>query len=275
MPKILCPNCNSSYQVDPSVIGQKVRCHSCETVFFAEERKEDDIIDLGPQQMESPKQSDNNTTYYFSDLIFADGTEFSRKQMFLFNFVTIFIAVLIVIIVNFIFPPSVAAWPLLPIAALYFIIKRSRDCKIWKKTRSSASSDVELFYKTKALAEKGNQYAQNHVGICYALGKGTSIDCYEALKWFKKANQAGSYNAQCNLGWCYYYGRGVKKNYSKAVSCFKRSSNLPEAQYNLGICFYNGNGVSKNNEKAINWWHKSLEQGCDEARDALKKIGVL
>lgn len=275
MPTICCPNCNKSYQVDSSVIGHKARCHSCGIVFVAEEQQEEDIIDLGPQQFEEPKQSQENTPFYFSNLILADGMEFSRKQMRAYNFVIIIVSVLVVLIVNFLFPPSVAVWPLLPFAALVFIIKRSRDYKTWKKIRNSPHSDVELFCKAKALAEKGNQYAQNQVGICYVLGIGTSTDCYEALKWFKKADQEGSYNAQCNLGWCYYYGRGVEKNYSKAVSCFKRSSNLPEAQYNLGVCFYNGNGVSKNNEKAINWWHKSFEQGCDEARDALKKLEVL
>lgn len=45
------------------------------------------------------------------------------------------------------------------------------------------------------------------------------------------------------------------------------------AQYNLGVCYYNGNGVAKDQAEAVKWWRKDAEQGHEEAKYELKRLG--
>lgn len=44
MAKIVCPNCNQSYEVDDNVLGEKVECAVCNTKFTACETKSDEAV---------------------------------------------------------------------------------------------------------------------------------------------------------------------------------------------------------------------------------------
>jgi TPR repeat protein len=65
----------------------------------------------------------------------------------------------------------------------------------------------------RPLAEQGNASAQFNIGLMYKLGKGTSKDIDEAVKWFDRAARQGNVLAQINLGIAYEQGEGVPQNY--------------------------------------------------------------
>jgi len=46
-----------------------------------------------------------------------------------------------------------------------------------------------------------------------------------------------------------------------------------EAQYNLGMCFFKGDCGKQDKKEAVKWLRKAAEQGCEEAKDALRKLG--
>ena len=61
----------------------------------------------------------------------------------------------------------------------------------------------------RPLAEQGDAYAQNNLGVMYENGNGVVQDYAEAAKWYRLAAEQGVANAQNNLGSMYEYGRGV------------------------------------------------------------------
>ena len=74
----------------------------------------------------------------------------------------------------------------------------------------------ELFTQ---LAEQGNYYGQNGLGVMYEKGGGVAQDYVKAVEWYRKSAEQGYAIAQCNLGNMYYRGRGVEQDYTKAVEC--------------------------------------------------------
>lgn len=75
---------------------------------------------------------------------------------------------------------------------------------------------------------------------------------------------------------CYYFGYGVPKSLEKAAYWFKKAAEQGDAgaQYSLGACYYLGYGVPKSREKAVYWYKKAAEQGLQEAKDALRALGL-
>jgi len=71
---------------------------------------------------------------------------------------------------------------------------------------------------------------QNDLGVCYAVGSGIAVDKAEAVKWYKRAADAGDANAQNNLGVCYAKGAGVAVNKAEAVKWWKRAAAAGHAE---------------------------------------------
>ena len=80
------------------------------------------------------------------------------------------------------------------------------------------SKNLSEFEETKALAEKGDASAQNHLGYMYDAGNGVSQDFEEAAKWYRKAAEQGEAFAQFNLGIKYSTGQGVLQNFVTAYA---------------------------------------------------------
>ena len=51
----------------------------------------------------------------------------------------------------------------------------------------------------RADAEQGYADAQYDPGRCYAKGEGVTQDCFEAVKWYRKAAEQGEPDAQSAL----------------------------------------------------------------------------
>ena len=79
----------------------------------------------------------------------------------------------------------------------------------------------EAAYKLwQPLAEQGDLYAQNYIGIHHYLGLGVSRDYKKAKQWFEKAAEAGFADAQYNIGMMYENGEYVEQSYIEAHKWF-------------------------------------------------------
>ena len=83
--------------------------------------------------------------------------------------------------------------------------------------QSAAASE---FDEMKALADKGDAYAQNNLGVMYDNGRGVPENDAEAVKWFRKAAAQGRADAQSELGFMYGTGKGVPENSIRAYVWF-------------------------------------------------------
>jgi hypothetical protein len=121
----------------------------------------------------------------------------------------------------------------------------------------------------------GNSEAIFNVGVMLRDGQGVAANADEALKWFLKADLG--YPAATNaIGVLYQQGKAVERDYTQAMDYYKRAAergNVP-AMYNIGVLYEGGLGVMRSREQAIVWYKKAAEAKSDDARAALKSLGV-
>ena len=67
------------------------------------------------------------------------------------------------------------------------------------------------------LAEQGNPYAQNDLGVMYEGGERVAQDYEKAVFWYQRAAEQGYDVAQSNLGNMYDRGDGVAQDYEEAA----------------------------------------------------------
>lgn len=122
----------------------------------------------------------------------------------------------------------------------------------------------EEFEHIKKIADMGNSYAQNHVGIYYKNEKNFGL----AAKYFKMG--ADQYNNDCqhNLGSCYEYGEGVKKNMEKAYKYYKLAAeqNNIMSQLQLAFIYSKGEVVGKDDGLAMYYCKLSADNGYTVAQ---------
>jgi hypothetical protein len=121
-------------------------------------------------------------------------------------------------------------------------------------------------------ANKGNSFAQSHLGYCYATGTGVSINPQKAIMWWSMAAEQGNEEAQYNLGELYYWGDVVKKDIQKAVVWYIKAAKqgVTDAQFRLGELYYDGEGVTKDYKEAKYWMQKAAMNGHTNAEEWLR-----
>jgi TPR repeat protein len=117
----------------------------------------------------------------------------------------------------------------------------------------------------RRLAESGQVYEENEMGMSTALVVESPTGGEQARKWFEKAARKGYAAAQVNLAAMYVYGWGVQKNYGTALYWLKEATGhgYGRAYTNLGILYLNGWGVRQDYGEA-----RSLFQNGAKAGDA-------
>ena len=70
----------------------------------------------------------------------------------------------------------------------------------------------------KALAERGDTFAQVTLGAMYERGEGVPQDFQVAFKWHLLAAERGDSRAQYNIGFMYVKGLGVPHDYIRAYA---------------------------------------------------------
>lgn len=125
----------------------------------------------------------------------------------------------------------------------------------------------------RSFAENGNPSFQFQLGKLYARGEWVEQDWSEAFKWYSLAADKGNDMAQNNLGVMYCYNdKGLTQDFSKAFSLFEKSAakNNRLAFLNLGEMYKNGEGVEIDYKKAMEYYKKA-----DEALKALEAGFIL
>jgi S1-C subfamily serine protease len=127
------------------------------------------------------------------------------------------------------------------------------------------------FQEAKALAEKGDVYAQSMLGYYYASGEGVPKDMAEAVRWWGDAAEHGESTAQSSLGRAYLIGDGIPEDFVAAVKWLTKAAQQgdSDAQSNLGHCYAAGKGVPEDFVAAVKWYRKAAEQGLDMAQSQL------
>lgn len=108
----------------------------------------------------------------------------------------------------------------------------------------------DLFVKS---SRKGNNWADNQLGVMNRYGVHVTKNLAEALRFFKFAADKGNPAAQANLADMYRLGDGVPKNPDQAFQWAMKSSEQkwPAGLNQLGILFRDGLGVRQDSERAI------------------------
>lgn len=84
-------------------------------------------------------------------------------------------------------------------------------------------------------------------------------DIVDAMRWYRKAAEAGSAEGQLQLARHLDYS----EQNEEAVAWYQKAADQghPEAQHELGGLYASGEGVEKDPEKAIHWITRAAEQG--------------
>ncbi|WP_072934762.1 dynamin family protein [Schwartzia succinivorans] len=117
--------------------------------------------------------------------------------------------------------------------------------------RHSFAEAVKWYRKA---AEAGNADAMYHLGYAYEYGSGVKKDKIEAEKWYKKAAGAGSEFAKRRI-------KGIELEiYSKATE-----AGNADAMANRGYVYDYGVGVEKDKAEALKWYKEAIKAGCNDA----------
>ena len=129
----------------------------------------------------------------------------------------------------------------------------------------------------RAKALRGDADAAFRKGYRYAVGRarGTQADWREAVRWWKLAASArdGNPRAWFYLGTCFDNGMGVRKSVVEAMRWYRRAADagVPEAQYNLAFGYRDGAGVRQDAKRAVRYYRMAATQGYP---DAQRDLGV-
>jgi TPR repeat protein len=97
----------------------------------------------------------------------------------------------------------------------------------------------------------------------------------EIIDRYHKMAIKGDNEAQQKVGLMYYLGYGVKKDYTEALKWFElgAENNNSESQYSLGAMYYQGYGVQPNKDEGVKWFRRSASNGNVDARNTLQQLG--
>lgn len=112
-----------------------------------------------------------------------------------------------------------------------------------------------------ALAESGDTEAMVTLGMRYRDGEGVERDRPAAVRWYRKAVDAGSKNACDHLGFMYMRSWGVRRDFAEARKLFEKAEKHSQALYNLGRIYGEGLGVEVDLEQAERLWNSSRIRG--------------
>lgn len=92
--------------------------------------------------------------------------------------------------------------------------------------------------------------------------------------WLQKAATQGHASAQNNLGVCYSLGRGTPIDHDKAVVLYKRAARNKDemAASNLGECYEKGEGVEVNPREALRWYRLAKRWGNEDVDEAIARM---
>ena len=107
------------------------------------------------------------------------------------------------------------------LAILALLLPRAALSALASAKNAYAEGDFQTaFLGFQALAEEGDNFAQNRLGMLYRDGKGTEQNFEKAAGLFKKAAEDGFIGAYWNLGRLYEEGLGIEQDYIQAFKWY-------------------------------------------------------
>jgi uncharacterized protein len=166
---------------------------------------------------------------------------------------------------------TVLAVVLLPVLAASVLAQKSakEQCSLAVVTRLLGGREPVCETRVaEEMAQRGNVFEQNQLGIASILAIGPDYSERDALKWFEQAARRGYSAAQVNLAVMYINGWGTPVNIGTALRWLHAAADQgqPRAYLNLGILFLNGQGVHQDNAEAFRWFQKGAEADDSEAQ---------
>ena len=143
-------------------------------------------------------------------------------------------------------------------------------------TRSRASDPVDpeeeakqrpdeteqaYYERLLSLAEGDNVCAQVKVAEALFHGKGLPLDREAAVKWYRKAADAGEPSAQASLGYCLFNGLGCERNRDEAFMWYEKGARQDDlnAIHGLAYSYLHGYGVQKDAKRGFKLALKAAE----------------
>lgn len=161
-------------------------------------------------------------------------------------------------------------------AAFAFVVIMAAGISILQTIRARALSD--FFVKAAESVEgakSGNGDIAFVLGTMYSAGLGVPRDDVQAVRWYRKAADAGNTMAMSNLGFMFHNGHGVRKDDVQAVRWLRKAADTGNtmAMVNLGLMYDQGlGGLPKDDMQAVSWYRKAAEAGSPRAVEALKRL---
>ncbi len=114
-------------------------------------------------------------------------------------------------------------------------------------------------------ADAGDAIAMHTLGGLYATGERVARDPVEAMRWYRKAADAGLPDSMRELG--VLYTRQNVPDYKNAMVWFAKAAAAgdPGSMYNLGLIYANGWGVREDHRLAHRWYYAAAQGGSPEA----------
>lgn len=118
-----------------------------------------------------------------------------------------------------------AAATLLPagIAAKGSTASAKSTSKTTTVKKKQSKEQIDSLQLIADMAEKGDDKAQNTVGIWYYKGEHFSQDYKKAVQWWLRSMKQGNTSAMANLAKCYLRGQGVSTDSTRAAGLIKRA----------------------------------------------------
>ncbi len=88
------------------------------------------------------------------------------------------------------------------------------------------SNPKKAFQLYKRAAERGHDWAQCNLAICYLDGTGTKQNDALGIIWMRRAARQGDAKAQYNLGEAYLFGDAIRANRRHAEAWLKKAAAL-------------------------------------------------
>jgi TPR repeat protein len=116
-------------------------------------------------------------------------------------------------------------------------------------------------------AEAGNPWAELQIGYQYENGEGVPQNNSEAVKWYTRSAQHGNARGQKDLGQMYEAGQGISEDWVTAAAWYRKSAdqNWQNGQYALARAYQFGIGVPQSRQTAIEWFRRAAANGDSEA----------
>jgi len=132
----------------------------------------------------------------------------------------------------------------------------------------------DFYMKGAELSEPG---CMESIGLIYESGQNGRPNIAAAVKWYKRAAEAGSKFAYCLLGHIYYYGRdGIPADNRTAWNYFEQGAarfRSWECYYMLGCMYMDGCAPnSKTAADAVEYFEKTVFGGSSCAGDAACRL---